>query len=627
MKSKTSFFNKAVFWKNLTLYWPIWVCYLLYGLIKGPCMMWFRLQNYRGAEGAAYMALADSLNLKLDIVVIAVVAVICGMSLFGYLFSARSAYMIHALPVMRKELFCTNVASGLSFLFVPQLLVFISTVLLCLANEIACVQYVGIWLLSVMGISLILFSIVCFCAMLTGLVFALPVFFGVMNYLTLGLSVGVRLIFSLNGYGINYNDTPDILFLRVLSPIDYLMDGVSLTSISYYDSKGALASAGISYSGGGIVLGYALAALLVYAVSYYCYRLRRSESAGDLLAFSWLKPVFRWGVGICSGYFVGILVKSMVTGFSMWAALVVFGLIAYFVADMFVQKSFRVFTRAGFRESVLFLGFVVISYGGMYAATYGVEHYVPDESKLEKAYLYMNYPVEFEGGQMSEVCQIQREIIEQGRQLQEEAEEDGDAITVSFIYHLKNGGKLERLYKLPADEDFSVDLAAELYQYELEPDSFMKYLVGSDYDEITRFEETEVEYDSEDGSYISQTLDSSAAAKIYRAVCEDVKAGTLQKYNLQDYQNEDAYTYMQETGVYLYFKFYHTTEAWEDAFDRANGSLLSHNAAGYVGYEEDNKTGYLNLSLGEDCTNVIDALCEAGVIDSVDDLLFSDPEE
>jgi ABC-2 type transport system permease protein len=439
--------------------------------------------------------------------------------------------------------------------------------------------------------------------------------------------VGVRLIFSLNGYGINYNDTPDILFLRVLSPIDYLMDGVSLTSISYYDSKGALASAGISYSGGGIVLGYALAALLVYAVSYYCYRLRRSESAGDLLAFSWLKPVFRWGVGICSGYFVGILVKSMVTGFSMWAALVVFGLIAYFVADMFVQKSFRVFTRAGFRESVLFLGFVVISYGGMYAATYGVEHYVPDESKLEKAYLYMNYPVEFEGGQMSEVCQIQREIIEQGRQLQEEAEEDGDAITVSFIYHLKNGGKLERLYKLPADEDFSVDLAAELYQYELEPDSFMKYLVGSDYDEITRFEETEVEYDSEDGSYISQTLDSSAAAKIYRAVCEDVKAGTLQKYNLQNYQNEDAYSYMQETGVYLYFKFYHTSEDWEDAFDMANGSLLSHNAAGYVGYEEDNKTGYLNLSLGEDCTNVIDALCEAGVIDSVDDLLFSDPEE
>jgi hypothetical protein len=270
---------------------------------------------------------------------------------------------------------------------------------------------------------------------------------------------------------------------------------------------------------------------------------------------------------------------------------------------------------------------MLISYGGMYGATYGVEHYVPDESKLEKAYLYMNYPVEFTGEQMSEVCRIQREIVNQGRQLEEEAEEDDDTITVSFVYHLKNGGKLERLYRLPAEADFSVDLAEELYHYELEPDSFMKYLVGSDYAEITRFDETEVEYDSEDGSYISQSLEASDAAKVYQAVCEDVKAGTLQKYNLQNYQNEDAYAYMQETGVYLYFKFYHTTEAWEDAFDMANGSLLSHNAAGYVGYEEDNKSAYLNLSLGADCTNVINALCEVGVIDSADDLLFSDPEE
>ena len=36
MKSKTSFFNRTVFKKNVTLYWPIWVCYLLYGMVKVP---------------------------------------------------------------------------------------------------------------------------------------------------------------------------------------------------------------------------------------------------------------------------------------------------------------------------------------------------------------------------------------------------------------------------------------------------------------------------------------------------------------------------------------------------------------------------------------------------------------
>ena len=45
MKSKTSFFNRTVFKKNMTLYWPIWVCYLLYGMVKVPGQLWSRLQQ------------------------------------------------------------------------------------------------------------------------------------------------------------------------------------------------------------------------------------------------------------------------------------------------------------------------------------------------------------------------------------------------------------------------------------------------------------------------------------------------------------------------------------------------------------------------------------------------------
>ena len=45
MKSKTSFFNRTVFKKNVTLYWPIWVCYLLYGMVKVPGQLWSRLQQ------------------------------------------------------------------------------------------------------------------------------------------------------------------------------------------------------------------------------------------------------------------------------------------------------------------------------------------------------------------------------------------------------------------------------------------------------------------------------------------------------------------------------------------------------------------------------------------------------
>jgi ABC-2 type transport system permease protein len=609
MKSKTFFFNKAIYRKNMTLYWPIWVCYLLYGLVKVPGRLWFGLQSYGEEAGASYQALADCLNLQIDIVVIAVCAVVCGMAVFGYLFSTRSAYMIHALPVTRRELFFTNVLSGLGFLFVPQVVVFFVTVLLCLSKGITCVQYVGIWLLSVLGISLFLFSVVSFCAMLVGLLFALPVFFGLVNYLALGCTLGVRLLLAQLGYGISYNDTPDILFLRILSPIDYMIGAISLLARSRYDSNGDLI-AGLCYSGGRAVAGYALASVVVYALAYYCYTRRRSESAGDLLAFSWMKPVFRCIAGIGVGYTAAIVTNSFFPGIPIWVMVVVFGLLAFFVADMFVQKSFRVFTRRRFRECAVFLGCVAVSYGGVYGAAYGVEHYVPDESQLKSAYLYMNYPVEFQGGQIGDVLAIHEGILEHGREMEALAASDDteEVLTISLIYHFKNGKKLERLYQLPSGDAFCENLAETLYGYESEPDSFMKYLVGMDYDRITEFEEAQVEYDSENDEYVGHTLSAADSAKVYRALCEDARAGTLQKYSLRGFGEQE------ESDMYIYFEFYHTSEDWEDVFDVANGSRFSENFIGATG-EEDSAVGYLSISFGEDCENLIAALRDAGAFE------------
>ena len=114
---------------------------------------------------------------------------VTGMALFSYLFSAKSANLIHALPVTRKELYFTNVLSGFTFLFIPQLITFMVTVVVCLANGITQVEYVGLWLVSVMGIGFFLFSLVCLCAMFTGQLFALPVYFLVGNFLSVGIIV------------------------------------------------------------------------------------------------------------------------------------------------------------------------------------------------------------------------------------------------------------------------------------------------------------------------------------------------------------------------------------------------------------------------------------------------------
>ena len=68
MKSKTSFFNRTVFKKNVTLYWPIWVCYLLYGMVKVPGQLWSRLQQQTDMTAYARdYALYNSLRLEVDV--------------------------------------------------------------------------------------------------------------------------------------------------------------------------------------------------------------------------------------------------------------------------------------------------------------------------------------------------------------------------------------------------------------------------------------------------------------------------------------------------------------------------------------------------------------------------------
>ena len=139
MKSKTSFFNRTVFKKNVTLYWPIWVCYLLYGMVKVPGQLWSRLQQQTDMTAYARdYALYNSLRLEVDVAAIAIMAVVCGMALFGYLFTQKNAYMIHALPVTRGELYVTNMISGLCFLLIPQALVFLVAISIAVLATAIC---------------------------------------------------------------------------------------------------------------------------------------------------------------------------------------------------------------------------------------------------------------------------------------------------------------------------------------------------------------------------------------------------------------------------------------------------------------------------------------------------------
>lgn len=148
MQSGTSCFNKTIFKKNITHFWPIWGIYLVFLLYALPLTLLLSTENPGTGAKAAKQIAEDNLARyttclggALTPMFVFIAATVCAMTVFFYLYQNRSANMIHALPVSRKELYVTNVVSGFLFLIVPQILTFVITAFVCFARDISRLEY------------------------------------------------------------------------------------------------------------------------------------------------------------------------------------------------------------------------------------------------------------------------------------------------------------------------------------------------------------------------------------------------------------------------------------------------------------------------------------------------------
>ena len=125
MKSKISFINRTMLQKNVKLYWPIWTLYTIVLLLNGPFSMWSRFKNAEfiyGKNWHKYMLdiISPAISMEADMIFIFVMALVTGMAMFSYLYNSRACNMIHSMPVTRRQLFSTNVLTGLLFMWIPQ---------------------------------------------------------------------------------------------------------------------------------------------------------------------------------------------------------------------------------------------------------------------------------------------------------------------------------------------------------------------------------------------------------------------------------------------------------------------------------------------------------------------------
>ena len=480
MRSKTSCFNGTLFRKNLSRYWPLWglasfggalfPLAMLVNLLHSGFDFWTPLETTQ----AYYNVLSYGVP-----VISIVYAVLCAMAVWNYLYNARSVGLMHTLPIRREGLFLTNTLSGLVMMAIPYAVTGVMIVLVSLLYGGFEPVGVLVTILGVAGESLFFFGLATFCAFVVGNVFMLPALYGLLNFLAILTDFTVNLLAQGFCFGLNssYSGT-----VEWLSPVVYLMQQVQPNSIyeetlvqnSVYGPYSTHVLTEVHLENGWLIAVYAAVGVVLLVLAWLLYRRRRSESAGDVVAVNWMKPVFRYGWAAFSAILGGRLLYALFwesfqngpyfTVLPMVLCMIVGGTIGFYAASMLLAKTLRVFRSTWKGMLAVALGCIALC-TAMEFDVFGVVRRVPAADSVKQVNIYAaNSNYYLAPGQddalIEEVRALHQAIINDKDYALTAAspateaysgadgEIPGAYANVRFTYTLNSGLKVERQYDL-----------------------------------------------------------------------------------------------------------------------------------------------------------------------------------
>ena len=572
MQSKTSFFNRTLFRKNLSRYWPLWGFASFVGFLAPAALLVRVIQS--GETSVAplrvreiyYYLVADAV----PIVSIAY-AILCAMAVWSYLYNARSVGMMHSLPIRREGLFLTNLLSGLAMMAIPYLVAGgLGTLLF------ACCGGFDAWgtlatILAVIGQSVTFFGLATFCAFLTGNIFALPVLYFLLNFLA-PLGDWLCNLFArgfLFGFTADYSGTVDFLCPMVyLTQRLYVNSEYETVRDSALEYQNRLTS--VTLENAWLIAAYAAAGLVFLTLAYLLYRRRESERAGDVVAVRVFRPVFRFGVAALSALLGGRLLYALLwesfqagdtfTPVPLAICLIVAGLIGYYAASMLLAKSLRVF-RGSAVGALCLVAACVAFCAGMRYDLFGIERRIPDQNEITQLEIYLarnTYYLtpEDQPELLSGAQDLQRTLIAQKDLIRSNYEtyrhggssSDPDASTnIRYVYTLKNGATVERFY--------TVSFARSDLQTSGSYANVMDSFVNSPALRQARLRWGDPEFHVESGWFSIQdgddnfTLGTQECETLLSAIARDAENGNWGRY---DWFEDDGTAYAMD----LSFDFY-----------------------------------------------------------------------
>lgn len=559
---------------------------------------------------------AASLHLGTNVLSITFIfAFFSALQHFSYLTNANASGFIHALPSKKETIFFANYLGGLLPFFVIYAITMVLDLLLAAVKGYPIVSITIVGFFAACAMTFIFYSIAVLCIMITGIAVAAGAFYLILNFLSLMIEEIIRLYITTFLYG--SPPTNGGRLTAYLSPFYKLS-----TNLTYDISKDAQ----ISFGGLQYLVIYVAAGLLITAVALFCYKKRKNESAGDLLVFLVLKPLFKYGFACCAGLLSAIFLmitftnSTLVTSASHMLVVLFFLIVSttvfYIVAEMLVEKTFRVFHKRTFRLVLPALVVLSVFTIGLHVDPIGYETKLPAASDVSTVYIEASadqyYYATLSGEeQTAALLALHQEAIDE-QQMQESYQSDlawsfdtnYTSTTIYIDYELTDGKHIKRQYTLhmPFEDVINKkNLAGHLYNIMTIPQVANDiFFAGSDASAVSALEFYNLNAQS------TQTIKQEDREAFFDALALDFADGML-------YDTFFEYTYLSgQSDMVTFYNDYLTVELISDQKDTFYQNYSD-------GMHASSYSHLFDLSM-PNCENTISFLLDHGYLHSVEDL-------
>ena len=217
MQSVTSFFDRALFRRDLQRFWPLWFGYTLLWLLILPLTLLNQLAraSWHITEEISHYVLSNGAYGGLAMA--AIFGIFFAMAMFSYLTVPRATQGFHSMPVRRETLYATNYLAGLACMVSSIVLAFALAGIAAAGFGVLDLATFGTACLAAVLAVVFFYSFAVLCMMFTGQILAAPVFYGILNFLAVGMEYLVRNFAGTFLYGYSGYMAPETF--TILSPI------------------------------------------------------------------------------------------------------------------------------------------------------------------------------------------------------------------------------------------------------------------------------------------------------------------------------------------------------------------------------------------------------------------------